>query len=64
MDYKKGNRRSNASVSITLKPGDLAEVKLEQQKIKNKIILKGYIKTASSATVSWSCIEREGNSHF
>jgi len=58
--YRKGLRQRNASILVTLKPGEPAEVKLDQQQIKNKIILKGYVKTASTANVSWSCIKQEG----
>ena len=62
--YRKGLRQSNASIVVTLKPGEPAEVKLDQQQIRNKIILKGYVKTASSANVTWSCSKQEGNQYF
>ena len=64
LDYRKGERRSNASVTVSLKPGEPAEVKLEQRRTEKRIIVMGYIKTKSSANISWSCIEKEGTLGF
>ena len=60
LEYSKGERKSNASVEVSLVPGEPAEVKLEQKKRGNRIILHGYIKTKSSVNASWSCVEKEG----
>ncbi|XP_065064294.1 uncharacterized protein LOC135690621 [Rhopilema esculentum] len=60
LTYSKGERQSSYSVNVNLKPGEPAEVKLDQKRNRKKIIVIGYIKTTTTANTTWSSIEQEG----